>query len=198
MLLKDNGMLLANVDPLLQLTVMYPFAIYGSVVSDLDHNWDSCPSKDVISFIINRVLHLSSKEGKDRKGLSAVFDARHRSWQTHSDLFMIVMVLAAGFLMNQAVYSADQAIIRLICMGLVLGVLSHLFLDMLTPEGVWSVLSVIVSKAFNLRFLPKKVHLVPKSEFFKTGGPWENIIRWIMWVICFILLAIIIFPSILR
>ena len=48
-LLEANGMLLGDVNPLLQLTIMYPFAIYGSTVSDLDHHWQSAPSKDIVS-----------------------------------------------------------------------------------------------------------------------------------------------------
>ena len=58
--LESKGLLLRNVNPLLQLTVMYPFALYGSIVSDLDHNANSIPSKDIVSVAINRVLHLTS------------------------------------------------------------------------------------------------------------------------------------------
>ena len=58
--LESKGLLLRNVNPLLQLTVMYPFALYGSIVSDLDHNANSIPSKDIVSIAINRVLHLTS------------------------------------------------------------------------------------------------------------------------------------------
>ena len=37
-ILDSKGMLLGNVSPMIQLVMMYPFALYGSVVSDLDHH----------------------------------------------------------------------------------------------------------------------------------------------------------------
>ena len=195
MLLRDNGMLLGNVDPLLQLTVMYPFAIYGSTVSDLDHNWDSCPSKDIVSYLINKILHLTTNINKDKTNVLSLFNAKHRSWQTHSDMFLVLMMLVGGVLMGNSINTADQVILRLITVGMVLGILSHMVLDMLTPEGIWCILFVAVRKAFNIRFLPRKISFVPNTEFFRTGGTWERIIRWLMWVACFFLFVNIILTS---
>lgn len=191
-LLESRGMLLADVNPLLQLTVMYPFAIYGSVVSDLDHNWNSAPSRDVVSYFINAILHLSTKlreksGNSDKKGFSAIFDAKHRSWQTHSDLFLIAMIIISASLLNSNISSADQVIVRLVTLGLTLGIISHLFLDMLTPEGIWCLLAVGVGKVVKFRNMPQKISFVPNSKFFRTGGTWEDMIRYLMWFLCILL-----------
>lgn len=192
-ILEHKGMLLGNVNPLVQLMVMYPFAIYGSVISDLDHNWHSAPSKDIFSFIINKILHLSSGIRDRLNGKSiigkflAVFDANHRSWQTHSDLLFIIMILLFINIINSPVNNANDAIVRLILVGLILGAISHLFLDMLTPEGIWCISLYCFGRLFNINSITK-VSLVPDKNFFKTGGTWENIVRNIMWVFCLILI----------
>ena len=188
--LQNKGMLISDVSPVLQLTVMYPFAIYGSVVSDLDHNWHSAPCKDIGSFIINKILHLTTgirqKSGKSIPVLN-VFDAQHRSWQTHSDLFFVIACYLSFLLLNATALTANGIIVKLVATGLILGIASHLFLDMLTPEGIWSIPITLISKIAKIK-LPCKVHLVPKSKFFATGGKWEDLVRTIMWVICFILI----------
>lgn len=192
-LLESKGMLLGNVNPVLQLAVMYPFAIYGSVVSDLDHDWNSVPCRDVVSLGINKVLHLASGVRDtigDRSPLSkalSVFDAKHRSWQTHSDLFLFIMIIVMSNLMSSSTNSVDVAIIRLIFTGLIMGVISHLFLDMLTPEGIWSFITLFLRKVTGKRVFPDKVSLVPDSKFFRTGGAWEGIVRRVLWVLCLIL-----------
>lgn len=196
-LLKANGMLLGDVNPLLQLVVMYPFAIYGSTVSDLDHDWHSAPSRDIISYGINKTLHLTSKVRDNMNEKSpaykalGVFDAKHRSWQTHSDLFLVLMIMLSTWLLGSGISSVDQVLVRLVSVGLILGVISHLVLDMLTPEGVWSIIMCVVGKVTKSRKLPRKISFVPNTEFFRTGGTWENLIRCLMWIACFILFAII-------
>lgn len=192
-LLESKGMLLGNVNPVLQLAVMYPFAIYGSVVSDLDHDWNSVPCRDVVSLGINKVLHLASGVRDtigDRSPLSkalSIFDAKHRSWQTHSDLFLFIMIIVMSNLMSSSTNSVDVAIIRLIFTGLIMGVISHLFLDMLTPEGIWSFITLFLRKVTGKRVFPDKVSLVPDSKFFRTGGAWEGVVRRVLWVLCLIL-----------
>lgn len=198
-LLEKNGMLLSNVSPLLQLAVMYPFAIYGSIVSDLDHNWHSSPSKDIVSFGINKVLHLTS-DIRDRMGekstsykMLGLFDSRHRSWQTHSDMFLLAMFYIAWVMLSGSVNSADQVLLRLIFSGLILGVISHLLLDMLTPEGIWSFITMAIGRLFKIKHVPEKISFVPDNKFFRTGGTWENLVRSIMWGICIILVIRLIY-----
>lgn len=190
-ILEGNGMLISNVEPVLQLAVMYPFAIYGSIVSDLDHNWNSAPAKDPFSWCINKVLHLTTglrqKSGKKLNSALSVFDAKHRSWQTHSDLFLFVFIALSFFIGSSSIVGASSIIFKLIMLGFTLGLISHLILDSLTPEGIWFIVPSIIRR--------KKVsfRLVPKSKFFATGGSWERLIRSIMWVIIIFLSIYVIY-----
>jgi membrane-bound metal-dependent hydrolase YbcI (DUF457 family) len=197
--LESKGLLLKGVDPVLQLTVMYPFAIYGSIFCDLDHGSNSIPSKDIVSVAINKVLHLTSKAndvvGGKNPALS-ILDAKHRSWQTHSDLFLIVvMYLLYRLVSHSRVATVEAVIISLVGMGFVLGVVSHLVLDMLTPEGIWSIILVGIGKATGKKskVLPQKISVVPDTKFFSTGGPWETLVRNVLWCICVVLFLRIIY-----
>lgn len=198
-LLQSKGYLIQGVNPLLQLTVMYPFSIYGSIVSDLDHNPKSAPAKDPFSIGVNKILHLSTgickKAGEDKKKLNpllSVLNAKHRSWQTHSDLFLILAVMFSHWLLNCSTSGVDVIIIRLISLGLILGIISHMVLDMLTPEGIWSLVSIIISKVTGIK-TPKKLHLVPDKKFFATDGPWEKWVRKVMVFACWVLIIRIIY-----
>ena len=177
-LLESKGLLIADVNPLLQLSVMYPFAIYGSIVSDLDHHAESAPSKDIVSVMINRVLHLS-------KDSNSPLNAKHRSWQTHSDMFLFFVMFLANYLLRTSLNSGDAIIIRLVSTGLLLGIISHLVLDMLTPQGVWSIILVLLHRVLGVK-CREKFSFVPNTSFFATDGPWEKLINKIMWVVIII------------
>lgn len=183
-ILYNKGMVMQDVNPLLQLTVMYPFAIYGSVVSDLDHNWNSAPAKDPISKGINGLLHLTTgirKKTGSKNLILSVLDAKHRSWQTHSDLFLFVFVALGIFLSGGDISNANIIILKLVLMGFVLGLISHLVLDSLTPAGIWCIIPSIIGRR-RVAF-----RLVPKTKFFATGGSWELIVRTIMYFVIIIL-----------
>lgn len=183
-ILYNKGMVMQDVNPLLQLTVMYPFAIYGSVVSDLDHNWNSAPAKDPISKGINDLLHLTTgirKKTGSKNPILSVLDAKHRSWQTHSDLFLFVFVALGIFLSGGDISNANTIILKLVLMGFVLGLISHLVLDSLTPAGIWCIVPSIIGRR-RVAF-----RLVPKTKFFATGGSWELIVRTIMYFVIIIL-----------
>lgn len=191
-ILEANNMLIPDVNPLLQLTVMYPFALYGSTVSDLDHNWESTPSKDPVSGLINKVLHLTTNyrntTGTNNR-LLGIFDAKHRSWQTHSDVFLYLFLILSWWLCSGGIPGVDGIIFRLIVSGFVFGLISHLLLDSITPEGIWFLIpSIIKGRKVSFR-------LVPKSKFFATGGPWERLIRTIMWFIIILLFINMIYKA---
>lgn len=193
-ILQQKGLLVKDVNPLLQATVMYPFALWGSTMSDLDHHAESAPSKDIISVCINRVLHLTTNARKVNPNIDkfGILDAKHRSWQTHSFEFLAIFI----YLFYQCVFVLQQTnnviILRMVTAGLTLGVISHIILDMLTPEGIWCILFVITNKVTNSK-LPEKIHIVPKSKFFATDGPWEKLIRVVLWVANFIYLLYLIY-----
>lgn len=189
-LLEEKGMLIQGVNPILQLTIMYSFAIYGSVFPDLDHHEESIPTHDIVSVGVNKLLHATSNIRRAGGRLSpflSIFDAKHRSWQTHSDLFLGLCLFLSFNYIDRQITTANGVIAKLIFTGFILGVVSHMLLDMITSEGIWCIGLKCISDATGRVNLPKKVHLVPKSKFFATGGAWEKLVRYIMWVACSIL-----------
>ena len=187
LILQHKNMLIPEVNPILQLSLMYPFSIYGSVFSDLDHNWDSSPAKDPISWAVNKVLHLTSEISgtkKDYPSIVGAFSAKHRSWQTHSEIFFALLIALNWYLFTLP-SDVNMILLRLMVMGFTIGVVSHLILDMLTPAGIWCMsLSMILRKKIMIK-------LVPKSSFFVTGGPWERLVRSLMWVVIIFLFILI-------
>ena len=177
--LESRGLLMEDVHPLLQLTVVYPFALYGSVFSDLDHNWQSAPEKDPFSFVVNKLLHLTTwvrKKTVAKGKLLGLFDAKHRSWQTHSDMFLLLLISAFVAVIYSSTSMVAGTILQLIAIGFITGVESHLILDMLTPDGIWCILpSLIKGKRVT-------ISLVPRTKFFSTGGRWERIVQVLLWV----------------
>lgn len=201
--LKENNLLLPDVNQGLQWLVMYPFCYWGSTASDLDHHWQSCPSRDYASYLVNKALHIGRPIQKaiDKSNsptlkknafykLASILNAKHRSWQTHSDLTLISMIYALNRLSESSIggLSAEGSILSLVLMGLCLGIFAHLVLDIMTPEGIHFLFLKLINKLFslvhiNLEF-PEKIHLVPKHQFFATGGqdgkkysPWESFVQ---------------------
>ena len=209
-LLQKNGLLLQDVSIWSQWLVIYPFCMYGSIVSDLDHHWDACPNKDYPSWLINKALHIT-KPIKDnmeqtmpasaRKDnllykFASIFSASHRSWQTHSDLTLFCMLYLLNAIMSgrfSNLGAVDVSILSLVLIGLCLGIIAHFILDIITPDGVWVVGLVLLEKflrLFSPRInIPKKLHLVPHGEFFATGGKWEEFIQKVLKILTFVALA---------
>lgn len=218
-LLVSKGLLVKEVEPLVQLCIMYPFAIYGSTVQDMDHGWQSVPSRDLVSWCLWRVLHLTTNRraklkekwkkhpkpknsfgGKVRRfryWVLGIFDAKHRSWQTHSDLFVLFIMWLLHLTITCLEGTINGLILNMVVIGLLCGVLSHCFLDLLTPDGLHSVVMWFLNKTMSVG--DGKLHLVPKSKFFssvsvdKDGNPkesaWEYCTRKVLWLAGFILLV---------
>lgn len=189
--LQQNDLLIPGVSPLLQLAVIYPFAQYGATVSDMDHHWGSVPSRDIFSKGLHTILHLGKKpreaiervrgkRGAEKSimyNLLGLFAPDHRSWQTHSDLtiVMVAMGLWLSVFSDWALFAGTDAIIvQLILVGIGFGILAHLILDGLTPEGIWALGFVWINALVGKKILPEKVGLVPHKTFFATGNSWEK------------------------
>lgn len=197
--------LIPGVYPILQFLIIYPFAYYGSVWPDLDHGKQSIPYRDPISVLQWKILHLTTpirkkieSLGGSTKALSfrvlGIFDARHRSWQTHSletllVVFFLTVYLTSG---NSEDLSANAIFIRLIGIGFALGILAHLFLDAITPKGIWLATGRLLSSFKPFRWVPEKVRFVPKSSFFATGGAWEERVSKCLLFVQWILLGVIV------
>ena len=72
-------------------------------------------------------------------------------------------------------------ILTILIAGFSLGLLSHLFLDMLTRAGIWLLPGV-------------KFRLVPNTEFFSTGSIYESICRGVLYVLDALLIIWILNP----
>lgn len=208
-LLKKYNLLLPDVNEGLQWLVMYPFTMWGSIASDLDHNTHAIPSKDIPSRAVNAVLHITEpiKKSFEKNHSEAELKhnivykvantlcAKHRSWQTHSDLTLFLMLYLIYWLMTSSSLGVlDHSFLLLITMGICLGVIAHFILDLITPEGIWLIgLKVLnsVIRLFNPRAkkLPEKLHLVPKSHFFATGGSWEKFVQKVLKVLTWLSIA---------
>ncbi len=152
-IMRTNGWLIPDCSELVQLLIMYPFASFGSIFSDLDQNSDALPSKDPVAIGIHKLLRWSG--------------AKHRSWQTHSLLFtggFCFLLFALVFFGNSFIgvtNPVDWACLRLATIGFISGVLSHLILDAMSMAGIH------IWPGLKMRFVPKK-------KAFKTGGAWET------------------------
>lgn len=197
-ILREKGLLLPDVNQGLQWLVIYPFTMWGSIASDLDHHWESCPQKDYPSRLVNMALHITKpvKKSLDKTltekqkkhnvvyKVADTFDASHRSWQTHSDftLFIMLFILYAVYNGLFTNFSAvDTALASLVMTGICLGIIAHFILDLITPEGIWMTCLVILNKVlklFNPRInIREKLSLVPNTKFFATGGKWEELVQ---------------------
>lgn len=146
-----NGMLSTDLNPFIQLAIMYPACSWGSTAPDLDHAPDCIKEQTPINLFINKLLHIKS--------------CQHRSWQTHSIwvtlTFCILLMVSAGLLGGLGLSMLDITILRLIIVGLSIGIVSHLFADMLSMAGIHLIPGIMI-------------RLVPKNKFFGTGTPWEK------------------------
>jgi membrane-bound metal-dependent hydrolase YbcI (DUF457 family) len=144
---------LSEVNPLVAAPVLIMAARYGALLPDVDHHWDSVADKTVPNRIINGFIHLTG--------------GAHRSWQTHSwDVYIVVLatVLLFPASMIASLGTATMSVFYALVYGVLLGWCSHLFADMLTPQGVRIVCWSRV-----------KVRLVPKWAMFATGSGWEDL-----------------------
>lgn len=158
--MQQEGLLMDDIHPIIQLMVMYPASSWGSTASDLDQNANAIPDRTPVSYAIHNLLHITK--------------CKHRSWQTHSIAvtggFCTLLLLAVEILSNYNILSVGSiSILRLLITGFSVGVFSHLILDSLTMAGIW--------------LLPK-VHfrLVPPTKTFGTGTTYETVVRVIIYI----------------
>jgi len=174
--LKRHGMLLTNINPYIQLLLMYPAASWGSTAPDLDRPKNSIVDETPVNVAASGLLRL--------------LGAKHRSWQTHcllitGGLAIILLFLLETWVSKHLGYY-ELCLLRLLIYGLVIGILTHLILDALTPEGIHLVPGV-------------KIRLVPRAPFFSTGGIWEKLVCAILYIaICVNLLYLFFGITILK
>lgn len=154
---RQGGILIPDVNEFIQLAIMYPAASWGSTAPDLDHHWGSVKEKTPFNMLVHKILHLTKP--------------KHRSWQTHSilvtggfcALVYALVTLGDAYFGVGSLGSFDWIILRLITIGVIVGIASHLILDAMSTAGIWI-------------FPGLKMRFVPRSSFFATGSKWETFV----------------------
>lgn len=158
-ILSRRGMLAPNIEPLVQLAVIYPACSWASTAPDLDHALTNVKEQTPINILINKLLHIGR--------------CSHRSVQTHSVLFtgsFCLLLYGMVYLMGyMGLDDNSRGLLQLMVMGVSLGVLSHLVMDSLSTDGIWLVPKV-------------KFRLVPKRRAFGTGGKWESFVCVLLYI----------------
>lgn len=144
---------LTEVNPLVAAPVLLMSARYGALMSDVDHHWGNVSEKTLPNKILNTFIHLTG--------------GTHRSWQTHSwDIYFVLLAIVLLFPMEllEPLGVPTVSVLSMLVYGVMLGWGSHLFADMLTPQGV----RLVCWRKF-------KVRLVPKWAMFATNSKWEDV-----------------------
>lgn len=237
-IMSKNNVDIEDIAPLIQFMIIYPFSLWGSMLNDLDHDWSNVADKNPVNFVINRTIRVfnsvKSKYDKvsDTTGISMskgkekvlkTLSAGHRSWQTHSDLTIILLLVLIRLTTRKLWIFQDikgVEILTLILTGVLIGSLSHLILDMLTPSGINSVVLTLIRSLWRFVFkrIKKfrvikliynvmiqgqerdkglntslvKIRLVPKSSLFVTGSSYEAFVHRVLVIATYIYITIIV------
>lgn len=184
--MQSHNMLVSDIHPIVQLLVMYPACNWGSIAPDLDQSDDAIPDKSPLSILIHKIIYLGS--------------VRHRSWQTHCltlDGGFIALLFGAIALINMyGLFGLDLysvTLLKLMLMGLTVGIASHLFLDACTYEGIQ-----LIPPTKDKKTGKKKRHwirFVPHKDAFKTNTLYETIVRVLLYIAIVADLGYIIYTS---
>ena len=115
--------------------------------------------------------------------LFKVLGAKYRGLISHVlPIFLsgIVCLLMQLSIITFGMHKLSLDVLHLMLLGLFLGLLSHPILDMCTKDGIY--------------VCGKRVALVPKTDIFKTGSPYEKTFRNILYIVCCILCIFCIIP----
>lgn len=154
MLLYKIGV--SQINYYLALPIMLMTARAGAVFPDLDHIWKNVGEKTFFTKIVNWIIHITG--------------GKHRSWQTHS-LDICAVFTAAAYTMpvvlfNKGMISViNKEVMFILLLGFASGWVSHMFSDMLTPEGI----RIVFWSKYKLAFVPKRLFGIS----FSTGSSWE-------------------------
>lgn len=181
--------LASDISPIIQFMVAYPFCMWGSTAPDLDHAWSNVEDKNPINYGIHKVLHVFNEVCDkaemlgNRKNfkLLKILACSHRSWQTHSELTMLLLLVIrslvlVGLLGFIGISGVNKDLVVLIVNGIIMGVGAHLFLDLFTVDGL-KIVSLTLIKGIFVSVMKHKLtpvkavtfRLVPKMDLFSTG-----------------------------
>lgn len=198
--------LTSDIHPIIQFMVSYPFCMWGSTAPDLDHAWSNVEDKNPINWGIHRALHVFNEMrdkaemlgNKKNLKLLKIFSCSHRSWQTHSELTILLLLvirylILMGLLGSVSITAVNRDLLVLVLNGIIMGVGAHLFLDSLTVDGL-KIVSLTLIKGLIVSIMKGKFttvkavtfRLVPKMDLFSTGTEigeeYEKIVRRVLTV----------------
>lgn len=141
----------------------------------LDHHWGSVKEKTPFNYVVHKILHLTNPH--------------HRSWQTHSLLVTgsFCFLLWAIINLCSSMYGNTTTILllRLMVVGLAVGIASHLVLDAFTTAGIHTIPG-------------KKLRLVPRHSAFATGTVWEGIVMKLLCLGIFLMSSYIMYSVLVK
>lgn len=148
---------LSEVNYYLALIILLLTAKKGAIFPDIDHDWRNVKDKTVISWLLNKLIHLTN--------------GKHRSWQTHSIDIVALGCLMAYFLPDilytmGKISLVNKEVTYIVTFGFMSGWVSHIVSDMLTSSGVR--LTCVTN--FKVSLVPKSIG----SLRFNTGNEWEQ------------------------
>lgn len=155
---RQHNMLATGLNEYVQLLIMYPASSWGATAPDLDHHWGSVKEKTPFNKLVHFFLHKTNP--------------KHRSWQTHSlsvtggFCTLMFALVSVGDHIWGGLGSADWVILRLIVVGVLVGIVSHLILDAMSTAGIHTLPGM-------------KIRVVPQTSFFGTGSKWETFVYYI-------------------
>lgn len=164
--LKAGDVLIPDVSDMLQLGIIMPYAIWSSTLPDLDQNKSETALHSPINLVIQKFF--------------ALIKAGHRSAKSHVIPVILSALLYMALTFNvvgNSLNGTEISIAGLMCLGFLLGVLSHFILDCMTRKG--------------LKIGSLEIRFVPDLDMFGTGTPYEMIVRKILYVIDCILIILL-------
>lgn len=162
LIMDKCNMLDTQIVKIAQYGIITPYALWGTQIPDFDQD---NPNR-IVTNPVNRLI----------MDLFKVLGAKHRGIISHVlPIFLsgIVCLLMQLSIITFGMHKLSLDVLHLMLLGLFLGLLSHLILDMCTKDGIY--------------VCGKRVALVPKTDIFKTGSPYEKTFRSVLYIVCCIL-----------
>lgn len=169
LIMDKCNMLDTQIVKIVQYGIITPYALWGAQIPDFDQD---NPNR-IVTNPVNRLI----------MDLFKVLGAKHRGIISHVlPIFLsgIVCLLMQLSVITFGMHKLSLDVLHLMLLGLFLGLLSHLILDMCTKDGIY--------------VCGKRIALVPKTDIFKTGSSYEKTFRNILYIVCCILCIFCIIP----
>ena len=166
--LRETGILNPDLESAAQLACIMPYAMWSATAPDFDQDNKDRAMASPINLAMQKFFNLMG--------------AGHRSLKSHVYPALIATVLSAISITGVNIFGASNSnsavVYCMVILGMAMGLLSHLLLDLCTKDGI--------------RINGKRYAFVPEIDLFKADGIVEQIVRRFLYVLN-ILLFIVLF-----